>query len=526
MRIQLCSSHRIPIYRSFALTIFVLVMVMTFVFVPVFKPALADTGLDFPGSAAVSGTMRFKFSDVVANGLPIWGPGGNGLTYIWRCYPRRQNGYYTTFFWGNDDGVGTYESTFAWVDGIHADTYYGFHPYPYTYNDDDQYWEIATQQNDILIYPKGAVQFDRWFTQVAQVWADSNDYKHHKYYFDWPNTASGSYIEWVSTTTSWGERNPPYPTLTFGDAPWNPSNEIYDGILRGFQIYAGLLTPSDIQAELSSPLSTPAGQNSIWYLNTNPTPTDISDKSGRGHNPVWVGSERPRLYTSGTQYTITATAGVGGSISPSGNVVVSQGGSQTFAISANAGYQIQAVAVDGVNVGAMTAYTFTNVTTNHSIAATFSLSPPVDTLTMGETSVLGTDDSGNGNLLVAQQTTLSQSATINSLSFYVAAASGQLRLGVYADNGRGGPGALKAQTAEVTPVANSWNTAHVLAPIELPAGTYWLAYLPSSNSLHFRMSYSGSARYYSYTYGDMPSTFSSTPNAVAAHWSFYGTLEE
>ena len=44
------------------------------------------------------------------------------------------------------------------------------------------------------------------------------------------------------------------------------------------------------------PLSTTAGVATIWYLNVNPAPTDITDKSGQGHNPTWVGSERQGLY--------------------------------------------------------------------------------------------------------------------------------------------------------------------------------------------------------------------------------------
>jgi hypothetical protein len=53
---------------------------------------------------------------------------------------------------------------------------------------------------------------------------------------------------------------------------------------------------TDILREASNPLSTSAGAKNIWYLDLNPTPTDISDKSGRGHNPVWIGNERPSLY--------------------------------------------------------------------------------------------------------------------------------------------------------------------------------------------------------------------------------------
>jgi hypothetical protein len=80
-------------------------------------------------------------------------------------------------------------------------------------------------------------------------------------------------------------------------------------------------------------------------------------------------------------YTITATAGAGGSLTPSGTVTVNSGASQTFTIAANAGYQIAGVTVDGSSVGAVASYTFTNVTANHTIAASFSL-VPVPTLTL------------------------------------------------------------------------------------------------------------------------------------------------
>jgi hypothetical protein len=92
---------------------------------------------------------------------------------------------------------------------------------------------------------------------------------------------------------TYAETNPPAPALTFGDAPWSPGRELCSCVLRGIQIYSSLLSPTDIQQEIASPLSTTAGGASIWYLNVNPTPTDISDKSGRGNNPVWVGPRRP-----------------------------------------------------------------------------------------------------------------------------------------------------------------------------------------------------------------------------------------
>ena len=70
-------------------------------------------------------------------------------------------------------------------------------------------------------------------------------------------------------------------------------------------------------------------------------------------------------------YVITASAGAGGSISPSGNVQVNQGGNAAFTITASSGYAIADVLVDGVSVGAVGSYTFDPVTANHTITATF-----------------------------------------------------------------------------------------------------------------------------------------------------------
>jgi hypothetical protein len=70
-------------------------------------------------------------------------------------------------------------------------------------------------------------------------------------------------------------------------------------------------------------------------------------------------------------YTITATAGANGTIAPSGAVSVAPNGNQTFTITPNAGFHILDVLVDGGSVGAVASYPFTNVTANHTIAASF-----------------------------------------------------------------------------------------------------------------------------------------------------------
>ena len=70
-------------------------------------------------------------------------------------------------------------------------------------------------------------------------------------------------------------------------------------------------------------------------------------------------------------HTITASADVGGSISPSGAVKVTEGGSQTFAITADSGYRVKDVKVGGVSVGSVLSYTITNVTKDITVLALF-----------------------------------------------------------------------------------------------------------------------------------------------------------
>ena len=70
-------------------------------------------------------------------------------------------------------------------------------------------------------------------------------------------------------------------------------------------------------------------------------------------------------------YTIKATAGAGGSISPSGNVSVRDGGDQTFTITPDKGYAVANVKIDGKSIGAVKSYTFENVSSPHTIEAIF-----------------------------------------------------------------------------------------------------------------------------------------------------------
>ncbi len=79
-------------------------------------------------------------------------------------------------------------------------------------------------------------------------------------------------------------------------------------------------------------------------------------------------------------HTITASADTGGTISPSGEVIVTEGDNQTFTISPDSGYKINNVLVDAASQGAISSYTFTNAILDHTIEATFDISNPNDAL--------------------------------------------------------------------------------------------------------------------------------------------------
>jgi hypothetical protein len=135
------------------------------------------------------------------------------------------------------------------------------------------------------------------------------------------------------------------------------------------------------------------------------------------------------------------------------------------------------------------------------------------------------NDSGNGNLLVSQKATLGQNGILRRVSFYVTTASGNLRMAVYAANGsNGGPGTRLAETSSFTPTTG-WNSVDVLAPVTLGAGNYWLAYLPSSSTLAFRVGSGGDARWTNYSYGPAPFFFNDTATTETVRWSLYATLD-
>ena len=118
-------------------------------------------------------------------------------------------------------------------------------------------------------------------------------------------------------------------------------------------------------------------------------------------------------------YTITASAGSHGSISPSGSITVNQGSDKSFTITPDTGYQIDDVLVDGSSVGPVSSYTFTNVTENHTISATFNLiivTNPVHNLTKDTyytTIQSALDDADNDNTIEVADGTYNENINFN-----------------------------------------------------------------------------------------------------------------
>jgi hypothetical protein len=152
--------------------------------------------------------------------------------------------------------------------------------------------------------------------------------------------------------------------------------------------------------------------------------------------------------------TITASAGAGGTINPTGAVPVAPGGSQTFTILPLAGQVVDQVSVNGVAQGAVSSYTFTNVTANRTIAATFKagVNAPPTISTVAARQIPANTNTGALAFTVGDATTAAASLTVSaSSSNQTLAPDGNIVFG--------GSGANR--TVTVTPVAAMTGSATI-----------------------------------------------------------------
>ena len=121
--------------------------------------------------------------------------------------------------------------------------------------------------------------------------------------------------------------------------------------------------------------------NSWKYFNLTGLPTNMSedDLIGQGALRSLAIDSKNNLFLATSKgifkyvvpFVISVSAGQGGSITPSGTIAVNYGDSKTFTITPNQGYKIKDVLVDANSVGTVSTYTFTNVTSDHKIQASF-----------------------------------------------------------------------------------------------------------------------------------------------------------
>jgi hypothetical protein len=161
-----------------------------------------------------------------------------------------------------------------------------------------------------------------------------------------------------------------------------------------------------------------------------------------------------------TTYTVAASAGANGSITPSGAVTVNSGASRTFAIAAATGYHVDNVLVDGTSVGTLTSYTFTNVTAGHTISATFTANaaPTAYTIT--------TSAGANGSISPSGVVTVNSGS---SQTFAIAAGTGYRVASVLVDGASAGPvtsytftNVTAGHTISATFIANTATTAYTI----------------------------------------------------------------
>lgn len=126
--------------------------------------------------------------------------------------------------------------------------------------------------------------------------------------------------------------------------------------------------------EVQTLTATPNGNGEYIRVNADKTAIVIHAKLFSTYAVGYIAPTNPENIGNGSSsadFTITATAGDGGSISPSGSVGMTRGESKTFTVTADKGYAISNVLADGVSLGAVSSYTFSNIAASHTIKAIF-----------------------------------------------------------------------------------------------------------------------------------------------------------
>ena len=151
-------------------------------------------------------------------------------------------------------------------------------------------------------------------------------------------------------------------------------------------------------------------------------------------------------------FVISASAGVGGSISPSGSLSLDCGADQVIVITPDAHYHVVDVLVDGSSVGAVISHAFNNITAPHTINVTFA----IDTFTLTASATAGGSISPSGFVSVdfgANQ------------SFTISANTGYHIVAVVVDSVSQGAGAFSARSTSLQVDFPNIHEAHMITAI-------------------------------------------------------------
>lgn len=214
------------------------------------------------------------------DGLPMWGPSGQGITIIRRVKVTQQPGYYAQVWMTRSDGT---------FDGI----CWGAHPYPVGGGNTatTHQWEVAGGGNDHLNNRDGGsvgVTKDRWYTQAIRVNRVNSGQKFVTLMADLPSTANADIID-SGDLFSIGESTITTLKLIIGDSPWFASfqNERFGGHLGQIKIIAKLMSEADCVTEASnmSALVTADAIANIWWGKKGFTATnDLTCDYGTGRS--------------------------------------------------------------------------------------------------------------------------------------------------------------------------------------------------------------------------------------------------
>lgn len=248
-----------------------------------------------------------------------------------------------------------------------------------------------------------------------------------------PTVTGGNYVNSIPVTgASVVVAVRPLPRITDGD-PWSSIVDVfYNRLVLGFRNDSGLVqvwrngtlftSTTALPAEQTAILSLvvqPTGEFKVWAngaeIMNNLTTSDMTalvpNVPGGYANAINLGRNQPdawpvfnghigdvflyktaltdtdrqtletslttKFVTDATQtFAITATPGANGSISDNGTTQVLQGSDKTYTVSASSGYVVSDVLVDGISKGPALSYTFTDVSSAHTISASFVSLPP------------------------------------------------------------------------------------------------------------------------------------------------------